>query len=217
MLENLKQLVWELNLELPKNRLVTMTSGNVSARDLETGYVVIKPSGVPYERLAPADMVVVDLNGQVIEGSRKPSVDTDTHLYIYRNRDDVNGGVHTHSPYATSFAVLGQGIPPVLTSVADIFGGPVPIGPYAAVGGEQIGRAVLEHIGESPAILMKNHGVFAIGPTPELALKAAVVLEDVAKIVHLAMLKGTPLEIPEHEVARAHHYYQTMYGQKQSC
>ncbi|UFJ42348.1 class II aldolase/adducin family protein [Brevibacillus humidisoli] len=217
MLESLKSLVCELHLELPKNQLVTMTSGNVSARDRESGYVVVKPSGVPYEQLSPADMVVVNLDGQVIEGNQRPSVDAETHLYIYRERDDINGVVHTHSPYATSFAVLGQGIPPVLTSVADIFGGPVPVAPYAAVGGEQIGRAVVEHIGHSPAILMQNHGVFTVGPTPQLALKAAVVLEDVAKTIHLAMLRGMPIEIPEQEVERAHRYYQTMYGQKQSC
>ncbi|UYZ12265.1 L-ribulose-5-phosphate 4-epimerase [Brevibacillus sp. WF146] len=216
MLETLKETVCTLNLQLPKNGLVTMTSGNVSARDRETGYVVIKPSGIPYEQLTPRHMVVVDTEGHVVEGEYMPSVDTETHLYIYKHRGDVNGVVHTHSPYATSFAALGRGIPPVLTSIADMFGGEIPVGPYASVGGEEIGRAVVGHIGHSPAILLKNHGVFTIGPTPQAALKAAVVLEDVAKIVHLAMLKGTPAEIPESEVTRAHHYYQTMYGQKVS-
>ena len=216
MLEELKEIVWKCNLELPKNRLVTMTSGNVSGRDPKSGLVVIKPSGVLYDEMRPEDMVVVDLEGKVVEGRLKPSVDTATHLYIYRHRPDVNGIVHTHSPYATSFAALGRPIPVYLTAIADEFGGPIPCGPYASVGGEEIGKAVVEHIGKSPAILMKNHGVFAIGPSPWAALKAAVMTEDVAKTVHLALLLGQPEEIPPEEVARAHHAYMTKYGQAPS-
>jgi L-ribulose-5-phosphate 4-epimerase len=130
LLEDLKQLVCELNLELPRNRLVTMTSGNVSGRDPKTNYVVIKPSGVSFEALRPEHMAVVDLQGNQIEGELKPSVDTATHLVIYRSRPDVNGVVHTHSNYATSFAALGQSIPACLTAIADEFGGPIPCGPY---------------------------------------------------------------------------------------
>ncbi|MFV9568031.1 L-ribulose-5-phosphate 4-epimerase [Thermoanaerobacter mathranii] len=213
MLEKLKERVYKMNMMLPKNNLVTMTSGNVSGRDVETGYVVIKPSGIPYEEMQPEDMVVVDLNGNIIEGKWKPSVDTATHLYIYRHRSDVNGIVHTHSPYATSFAALGKPIPVYLTAIADEFGGPIPVGPYAKIGGEEIGEAVIKYIGRSPAILMKNHGVFTIGKTPEEAVKAAVMLEDVAKTVHLALLLGEPQEIPEEEVKRAHERYMTKYGQ----
>ncbi|ADH61390.1 class II aldolase/adducin family protein [Thermoanaerobacter mathranii subsp. mathranii str. A3] len=213
MLEKLKERVYKMNMMLPKNNLVTMTSGNVSGRDVETGYVVIKPSGIPYEEMQPEDMVVVDLNGNIIEGKWKPSVDTATHLYIYRHRSDVNGIVHTHSPYATSFAALGKPIPVYLTAIADEFGGPIPVGPYAKIGGEEIGEAVIKYIGRSPAILMKNHGVFTIGKTPEEAVKAAVMLEDVAKTVHLALLLGEPEEIPEEEVKRAHERYMTKYGQ----
>jgi L-ribulose-5-phosphate 4-epimerase len=213
MLEKLKERVYKMNMMLPKNNLVTMTSGNVSGRDVETGYVVIKPSGIPYEEMQPEDMVVVDLNGNIIEGKWKPSVDTATHLYIYRHRSDVNGIVHTHSPYATSFAALGKSIPVYLTAIADEFGGPIPVGPYAKIGGEEIGEAVIKYIGRSPAILMKNHGVFTIGKTPEEAVKAAVMLEDVAKTVHLALLLGEPEEIPEEEVKRAHERYMTKYGQ----
>lgn len=214
MLDALKELVCELNLELPKNGLVTMTSGNVSARDEESGYVVIKPSGLSYDEMTPDTMVVVDLNGQVVEGRLKPSVDTATHLYIYRARPDVHGVVHTHSNYATAFAAVGRPIPAVLTAMADEFGGPIPVGPYAAIGGEEIGKAVVEHIGDSPAILMQNHGVFTIGPTPHKAVKAAVMCEDVAKTVFLAMQLGTPIEIPEAEVRRAYLQYQNQYGQK---
>ncbi|MCK4418426.1 class II aldolase/adducin family protein, partial [Candidatus Aerophobetes bacterium] len=177
MLEKLREEVWRMNLELPKNRLVSMTSGNVSGRDKKTGYVVIKPSGISYEDLKPSHMVVVDLEGKIIEGSLKPSVDTPTHLYVYRYRDDVNGIVHTHSNYATSFAALGKPIPVYLTAMADEFGGSIPVGAYAKIGGEEIGEEIINSIGDSPAILMKNHGVFTIGPSAKAALKTAVMLE----------------------------------------
>ncbi|MDE4541151.1 L-ribulose-5-phosphate 4-epimerase [Thermoanaerobacterium sp. R66] len=213
MLENLKQRVYKMNMMLPKNNLVTMTSGNVSGRDPETNLVVIKPSGVLYDDMTPDDMVVVDLDGNVVEGKLKPSVDTATHLYVYRHRSDVNGIVHTHSPYATSFAVLGRSIPVYLTAIADEFGCAIPVGPYAKIGGEEIGKAIVDYIGESPAILMKNHGVFTIGNSPEAALKAAVMVEDTAKTVHLSLLLGTPDVIPDEEVKRAHERYMTKYGQ----
>jgi len=213
MLEKLRQEVWQMNLELPKNRLVTMTSGNVSGRDRGTNYVVIKPSGVKYEDLKSSDMVVVDLEGKVIEGELRSSFDTLTHLYVYRHRQDVNGIVHTHSNYATSFAVLGEPIPVCLTAMADQFGGPIPVGAYARIGEEEIGKEIIRSIGESPAILMKNHGVFTIGSSPRTALKTAVMLEDIAKTVFLAILRGTPHEIPEEEVKRAHKKYIEQYGQ----
>jgi len=213
MLEKLRQEVWQMNLELPENRLVTMTSGNVSGRDRGTNYVVIKPSGVKYEDLKSSDMVVVDLEGKVIEGELRPSFDTLTHLYVYRHRQDVNGIVHTHSNYATSFAALGEPIPVCLTAMADQFGGPIPVGAYARIGEEEIGKEIIRSIGESPAILMKNHGVFTLGPSPRTALKTAVTLEDLAKTVFLAMLRGAPLEIPEEEVKRAHKKYMEQYGQ----
>ena len=213
MLEKLRQEVWQMNLELPKNRLVTITGGNVSGRDRGTNYVVIKPSGVKYEDLKSSDMVVVDLEGKVIEGELKPSFDTLTHLYVYRHRQDVNGIVHTHSNYATSFAALGEPIPVCLTAIADQFGGPIPVGAYARIGEEEIGKEIIRSIGQSPAILMKNHGVFAIGPSPRAALKTAVMLEDVAKTVFLAMLRGTLHEIPQEEVKRAHKKYMEQYGQ----
>ncbi len=213
MLEKLREEVWRMNLELPKNRLVTMTSGNVSGRDKKTGYAVIKPSGISYEDLKPSHMVVVDLEGKIIEGSLKPSVDTPTHLYIYRHRGDVDGIVHTHSNYATSFAALGKSIPVYLTAMADEFGGSIPVGAYAKIGGEEIGEEIIKSIGDSPAILMKNHGVFTIGPSAKAALKTAVMLEDIAKTVFLALLQGTPDEISPEEVKRAHRRYKEKYGQ----
>ncbi|OPZ87936.1 MAG: L-ribulose-5-phosphate 4-epimerase UlaF [bacterium ADurb.Bin429] len=213
MLDDLKALVCALNKELPKEGLVTMTSGNVSGRDPESGLVAIKPSGVSFDALTPDDIVIVDLRGTVVEGARKPSVDTATHLVVYRARPDVNGMVHTHSNYATAFAAVGKPIPAVLTAIADEFGGPIPCGPYCQIGEEQIGEAIVEHIGACPAILLQNHGVFTVGPTPRAAVKAAVMCEDVAKTVYLAMQLGEPIPIPAEEVARANRRYAEKYGQ----
>src|ERR687886_1797522 len=201
MLEQLKEQVWKLHLELPKNGLVKWTGGNVSARDQETGLVVIKPSGVLYEDLRPEDHVVLDLEGQIVEGSLKPSSDTASHLYIYRQRPDVNGVVHTHSPYATAFAAVGKPIPVYLTAIADEFGGPIPCAGFALIGGEEIGQQVIEHIGSSPAVLLKNHGVFTVGATVTKAVQAAVMVEDIAHAVWLTLQLGTPDEIPADDVA----------------
>lgn len=214
LLEKLRREVWAMNLELPKQGLVTWTSGNVSGRDPESGYVVIKPSGVRYEDLTPESMVVVDLDGDIVEGPLRPSVDTATHLYVYRHRPDVGGVVHTHSPFATSFALLGQPIPVYLTAMADEFGCPIPIGDYCEIGGEAIGKEIVRSIGPSVAILIKSHGVFTVGRTPTAATKAAVMTEDVAKTVHIALLRGRPEPIPDDEVARAHRVYTESYGQR---
>jgi len=214
MLGELRKEVCRLNRELPGSGLVTWTSGNVSARDPKTGYVVIKPSGVKFEDLTPGEMVILDLEGNLIEGKRNPSVDAPTHLYVYRERPDVNGMVHTHSVYATAFAAVGKPIPCSLTAMADEFGGPVPCAPYAKIGGEEIGQMIVKHIGTSPAILMKNHGVFTIGKSGEDAFKAAVMVEDVARTVHHALALGVPDEIPADEVERAHSRYVEKYGQK---
>jgi L-ribulose-5-phosphate 4-epimerase len=213
MLELLRETLWSLHLELPKNELVKWTGGNVSARDPETGYVVIKPSGVRYEDMTPEDMVIVDLDGDVIEGDLKPSSDTLSHLYIYRHRPDVGGVVHTHSPYATAFAAVGKPIPVCLTAIADEFGGPIPCGGFALIGSEAIGKAVVEAIGSSSAVLLKQHGVFTIGPDAEAAVKAAVMTEDVAKAVWLAMQIGEPEAIAEEDVAKLHDRYSNVYGQ----
>jgi L-ribulose-5-phosphate 4-epimerase len=213
MLDALRETLWALHLELPKNDLVKWTGGNVSARDPETGYVVIKPSGVRYEDMTPEDMVIVDLDGDVIEGDLKPSSDTLSHLYIYRHRPDVGGVVHTHSPYATAFAAVGKPIPVCLTAIADEFGGPIPCGGFALIGSEAIGKVVVESIGSSSAVLLRKHGVFTIGPDAEAAVKAAVMTEDVAKSVWLAMQIGEPASIAEEDVAKLHDRYSNVYGQ----
>ena len=175
--------------------------------------VVIKPSGIRYEALTPENMVVVDLDGKVVEGPTSPRPTPWRMSIVYRHRPDVNGVVHTHSCYATAWAAVGRSIPPVLTAICDEFGGPIPVGAYAKIGGDEIGREIIRSIGESPAILMKNHGVFTIGKTPEAAVKAAVMVEDVARTVYFASQLGTPEEIPADEVARAHRRYLEEYGQ----
>lgn len=213
MLEELKQQLVQLHLELPQNNLVAWTSGNVSARDRATGLMVIKPSGVRYENLRPEDMVVVDMDGNQVEGVLKPSSDTASHLYIYRHRPDVGGIVHTHSRYATAFAAVGKPIPCILTAMADEFGGPIPCAGFALIGGDEIGRLVVETAGASPAVLLKNHGVFTLGETPLAAVKAAVMTEDVAATVWLALQLGTPDIIPQEAVDKLHQRYTTIYGQ----
>lgn len=214
MLEQLKEHLVHLHLELPKNDLVRWTGGNVSARDAETGLVVIKASGVRYEAMRPEHMVVVDRDGTLVEGAYKPSSDVYSHLYIYHHRPDVGGVVHTHSPYATAFAAVNKPIPVVLTAIADEFGGPIPCGGFALIGDDAIGKVVLDSIGTSPAVLLKNHGVFTIGTTATAAVKAAVMTEDNAKTVWLALQIGNPDVIPQADVDKLHDRYTHVYGQR---
>lgn len=214
MLKRLREELVELHLELPKNNLVVWTGGNVSARDKETDLIVIKPSGVRYEDLRAKDMVILNMDGEIVEGYLKPSSDTYSHLYIYRERPDVYGVVHTHSRYACAFAAVGKPIPPVLTAIADEFGGPIPIGDFALIGDDAIGKVVVDSIGDSPAILLKNHGVFTIGKDAKSAVKAAIMTEDVAAAVWMAMQIGTPEEIPADLVTKLHDRYSNIYGQK---
>jgi L-ribulose-5-phosphate 4-epimerase len=195
MLEALRSEVCRWNRELPENGLVAWTSGNVSARDSASGLIVIKPSGVLYDDLTPEKMVVVDPGGKRVEGELNPSVDTATHLYIYRMRPDVGGVAHTHSTFATAFAAAGKPIPACLTAICDEFGGPIPVGAFAPIGGEEIGAVVVRAIGESPAILMQNHGVFAVGRDAAAAVKAAVMVEDAARTVFYALQLGKPIPI----------------------
>lgn len=213
MLEQLKEQLVALHLELPRNNLVMWTGGNVSQRDAETGLVVIKASGIRYEEMRAEHMLVVDLDGKVVEGRYKPSSDVYSHLYIYKHRPDVGGVVHTHSRYATAFAAVGKSIPCVLTAMADEFGGPIPCGGFALIGDEAIGKVVVESLGKSPAVLLKNHGVFTIGKNATAAVKAAVMTEDVAATVWMAMQIGTPDEIPAADVEKLHQRYTNVYGQ----
>ena len=212
-LEALREELVRLHLDLPRYGLVVWTGGNVSARDPETGLVAIKPSGVRYEDLTAESMVVLDVDGRIVEGSLHPSSDTASHLYIYRERPDVNGVVHTHSRYATAFAAVGRPIPVYLTAQADEFGGEIPCADFAFIGDEAIGTLVVDGIGDSPAILLKQHGVFTIGPSPESAVKTAVMVEDIAATVWAAFQIGTPAPLPDEAVQRLHQRYTTEYGQ----
>ena len=212
MFEELRQEVFECLLELPKSRLVTMSSGTISGRDPETNLVVIKPSGFRYDKLTPTDLVVVDLDGQVVEGNLRPSSDTGTHLYIYRHRPDIIGIVHTHSPYANVFGVMGKPIPPCVTSAA-MLGGEIPLGGYVPVGGDEIGAEMLKKIGDSPAIVMQSHGVYTISDSSVWkATVLAAEVEEIAKIAHLAMLHGEPIILTSEQVAEFQEIYNTLYG-----
>jgi len=217
-LKALKKAVWEANQGIYRAGLVTMHSGNASGIDRARGIVVIKPSGMDYDKMRPSDMVATDLKGKPVfnKGDKKwrPSVDLPHHLYLYKNRPDIGGVIHTHSNYATSFALLGRSIPAYLTAIADEFGGEIPCIPYIDNHGDNIGQAILKHIGASPAVLLAHHGAFAVGKTPRDALKAAVMLEDVAHTCHLALLKGDPKPLPAEEVKKWFDRYHTSYGQK---
>jgi L-ribulose-5-phosphate 4-epimerase len=211
----LRETVWALHAELVRNNLVAWTSGNVSARigDL----MVIKPSGVSYDDLTPESMVVCDLDGKPVSPeSLNPSSDAATHAYIYRHMPDVGGVVHTHSTYATAWAARGEAIPCVITAMADEFGGEIPIGPFALIGGDEIGRGVVATLTghRSPAVLMLRHGVFTIGGSGRDAVKAAVMCEDVARTVHLARAYGELTPLPEDQVDALHARYKNYYGQR---
>jgi L-ribulose-5-phosphate 4-epimerase len=204
-----------LHAELVRNGLVAWTSGNVSARCGEL--MVIKPSGVRYEDLTPESMVVCGLDGKpVSDGGFSPSSDTATHAYIYRHMPSAGGVVHTHSGYATAWAARGEAIPCVLTAMADEFGGEIPVGPFALIGGEEIGRGVVATLAghRSPAVLMRSHGVFTIGGTALEAVKAAVMCEDVARTVHLARAFGEPAPLAAEAVDALHDRYKNHYGQR---
>jgi L-ribulose-5-phosphate 4-epimerase len=213
MLEALRQEVFELNLELPRHGLVVMTSGNVSGRDPESNLVIIKPSGVRYERMKAQDMVILDLDGKIIEGDLSPSVDTESHLYIYRNRPDVFGVCHTHSTFASVYAALGRPIPACLTTTA-MLGGEIPVGDFIPVGGSAIGEEVVRKIGDKKAILMQNHGIFTIGKDAYHATKMAIEVEQIAKITCFASLMGNPIALDDEQISTFAYIYQNVYGQR---
>ena len=202
------------NKALPTTKLVTMHSGNASGFDPESGMIVIKPSGMDYEDITPENLVQVELaTGKVIGSTLRPSVDLPHHLFLYKHMPDVRGIIHTHSNYATAFAAVNHDIPLCLTAIADEFGAEIPCMPYTDNEGQHIGEAILKYKNRAPAILLGNHGVFAWGPSPKSALKAAVMTEDVAKTIWLAMQIGTPKTIPADEAEKWYDRYHNRYGQ----
>ena len=211
--------VSRLHQELVRYELAVWTAGNVSERVEGAELFVIKPSGVGYNELTPENMVLCDLDGNVVPGTsgsdRSPSSDTAAHAYVYRHMPEVGGVVHTHSPFATAWAARGEEIPCVLTAMADEFGGPVPVGPFAIIGDDSIGRGIVQTLTghRSRAVLMQNHGPFTIGANAKDAVKAAVMLEDVARTVHLARQGGELLPIPQHAIDALFDRYQNVYGQ----
>ena len=212
----LRREVCRLHAELTRYGLVAWTAGNVSGRVPGEDLFVIKPSGVSYDALTPDAIVVCDLDGRLVAGDLAPSSDTAAHAYVYREMPEVGGVVHTHSTYASAWAARGEEIPCVLTAMADEFGGPIPVGPFALIGGDDIGKGIVATLAghRSPAVLMRNHGVFAVGPTPAAAVKAAVMCEDVARTVHVARQSGEPVPIPPADVDRLWDRYQRVYGQR---
>ena len=205
-----------LHRSLVDNGLVAWTSGNISARVPGADLLVIKPSGVGYDDLRPESMVVCDLDGARVDGDLSPSSDTASHAYIYRHMPDVGGVVHTHSRYATAWAARGEPIPCVLTAMADEFGGEIPVGPFAPIGGDEIGRAVVDTLTghRSPAVLLRSHGVFTVGATARDAVKAAVMCEDVAATVHLAVSRGDIAPLAQDQIDALHDRYKSEYGQR---
>ena len=206
----------DLNIDLQLYGLVQWTSGNVSERLPDGKSFIIKPSGVSYSELQPSMMVICDLEGQVLEGDLAPSSDTAAHAYVYRNMPHVNGVVHTHSNYASAWAAIQEPIPCALTAMADEFGGDIPLGPFALIGNDDIGKGIVETLTghRSPAVLMKNHGVFTIGKDAVSAVKAAVMCEDVAKTLWIARTMGTIKRIDQASIDALYARYQNVYGQK---
>jgi L-ribulose-5-phosphate 4-epimerase len=211
--------VARLHGELVRYGLVVWTGGNVSGRVPGADLFVIKPSGVSYDDLAPENMILCDLDGTVIPGTpgsdRSPSSDTAAHAYVYRNMPDVGGVVHTHSTYAVAWAARGESIPCVITGMADEFGGPIPVGPFAVIGDDSIGRGIVETLSghRSRAVLMQNHGPFTIGVSAKDAVKAAVMCEDAARTVHIAAQAGPLVPIPQEQIDALYGRYQNVYGQ----
>ena len=214
MLEDLKKEVIEAGKKLKEYKLITLTGGNVSGRDKETGYIVMTPSGMEYDLLNLEDITVTDLDGNLIEGIRNQSSDLKTHLQIYRAKEEINGIIHTHSSFASCFAVLNESIPVTSTTMANEIGGEVPVSKYAPVGSDELGINIIEKIGEQKAVLLESHGVFTYGENVAHALIAAVMLEDAAKVYYLAKSIGEPKALPEEEVKRASELFKNVYGQK---
>ena len=216
-----REVVARLHAELPRWELIVWTAGNVSQRvqvdpagPSAADLLVIKPSGVTYDELTPESMVVCDLDGTLVDGTRSPSSDTAAHAYVYTHMPEIGGVVHTHSTYATAWAARAEPVPCVLTMMADEFGGDIPVGPFALIGDDSIGRGIVETLRDSrsPAVLMRNHGPFTIGTDAKAAVKAAVMVEEVARTVHIARQLGDTVPIAQSDIDSLYARYQNVYG-----
>lgn len=212
-IDSLREAVCAANRALRTEGLVTMHSGNVSGYDPDSDTVYIKPSGVDYDTMHAATMVPVTLSTGEVRSDLRPSVDLPHHLFLYRNDPAIRSVIHTHSNYATAFAACGRPVPLVLTAIADEFGGEIPCAPYIDNEGDNIGQGILKYRTQAPAILLGNHGVFAWGKSPKDALKAAIMVEDVAKTVHLALQIGDPTPLDPAEAMKWWDRYHNRYGQ----
>lgn len=214
LLEDLRREIIDIGIQLKEYKLITLTGGNVSGRDSKTELIAITPSGMEYDKLKPEDIVIVNIDGKIVDGLKKPSSDLMTHLQIYRKRKDINGIIHTHSVYASCFAMLNENVPVISTTMANEVGGEVPVAKYAPVASEEMGENILKVLGNQKAVLLQNHGVFTFGKNPHHALVAAVMFEDSAKVYYLARTIGRPVPMPEKEVKIANDYFQNVYGQR---
>ena len=210
----LRRDVCAMNKELPAQGLVVWTGGNVSAIVRETGHVIIKPSGLRFPELTPESMVVTDLDGNMVEGDLKPSVDLGIHLVIYRGRLDIGGITHTHSPYSTSFALLGQDLPAALTPFSHIVGRRIPCTEYVKPAHDETGEACVRVADGGMAVLVNRHGPFTFGQTAEDSVKIAVYMEEAARTIHYAQARGGEVtDLPDEELERAFGWYHKNYGQ----
>ncbi|MEO7124693.1 MAG: L-ribulose-5-phosphate 4-epimerase [Nakamurella sp.] len=215
--------VARLHGELFRSGLVVWTGGNVSGRVVGSDLFIIKPSGLSYDEITPESMVLCGLDGNVIPhtpgSERNPSSDTAAHAYVYRHMPEVGGVAHTHSTFAVAWAARGEEIPCVITAMADEFGGPIPIGPFAIIGDDSIGRGIVNTLQghRSRAVLMQNHGPFTVGATAKDAVKAAVMVEDVARTVHYAREAGPLVPIPQDAIDHLYDRYQNVYGQPEDA
>jgi len=214
-IERLRVELTDLHAEILRWGLVVWTGGNVSTRVPGVDLMIIKPSGLSYDDLTPESMVVCDLYGNVVQGEHAPSSDTDSHAYVYRHMPEVGGVVHTHSTYACAWAARGESVPCVLTAMGDEFGAEIPIGPFALIGSEDIGKGIVETLRDhrSRAVIMQNHGPFTIGKNAKDAVKAAVMCEDAARTVHISRQLGDPIPIAQEHIDALFDRYQNVYGQ----
>lgn len=201
LLEKERKKIIEVALTIQKEKLIPLTFGNFSLRDTNTGYICITPSGMPYDTLHPSDIVVVDVNGNIIDGERKPSVEVPMHTAIYRKRKDVNGIIHTHSTYCTAWACRDGGMPCITSEVADLVGGKVKCAKFCLPGSEELATVTAETLGDDKAVLMGNHGAICVDIDVDAALKDAIVLEAGAKVAFIAFQMGN-VNILDDQIAK---------------